>query len=231
MTGTAEHATAVQEDRQVWTPRHLRIARAAGEIMLTCGVLLVLFAGYATYGKAWRIDREQGELDTVLDRSWAAGDAVPAPGRPMARLHIPRLDRRWAVTEGVTQADLRKGPGHYPRTARPGEIGNVGVAGHRIASVFWDLDRLRAGDPIVAETKTGWYVYRVVGRRVVLPTSVEVVAPNPDRPREPPTKAMLTLTTCTPKFQNRQRLIVHAELAETRAKSAGRPAALGGERA
>ena len=39
---------------------------------------------------------------------------------------------------------------------------------------------------------------------------------------------MLTLTTCNPKFDNYQRLIVHAELVRTQATSAGRPAELGG---
>ncbi|GAA3668852.1 class E sortase [Nonomuraea antimicrobica] len=223
---TAEHATLAKEEPEVWEPRRLRVARLAGELMLTCGVLLVLFAAYAVYGKAWEMDNEQRELGAELDRRWASGAEAPVSGQPMARLHIPKLDRRWAVTEGVTQADLRKGPGHYPRTARPGEIGNVAVAGHRISSVFWDLDRLRKGDAIVAETKTGWYVYRVVRERVVPPTAVEVVAPNPDHPDDPPAKAMLTLTTCNPKFQNYQRLIVHAELVEERAKSEGRPAAL-----
>ncbi|MFI9553902.1 class E sortase [Nonomuraea endophytica] len=215
---------------EVWEPRSHRVARVAGEVMLTAGLVLVLFTAYATYGKAWQIDTEQNALGDELDRRWARGVAGAVPGQPMARLHIPRLERRWAVTEGVRQTDLRKGPGHYPRTAHPGQIGNVGIAGHRISSVFWDLDRLRKGDVIVAETRSGWYVYKVVRQRLVPPTGVETIAPNPDRPKEAPVKAMLTLTTCNPKFQNWQRLIVHAELVRERAKSQGRPAELRGMR-
>ncbi|MEU8266481.1 class E sortase [Sphaerisporangium sp. NPDC049002] len=199
-----------------------------GELMLTAGLVLVLFAAYATYGKAWRIESEQNALAGELDRSWAASAGRPVEGQPMARIHIPKLGRQWAVVEGVSQADLRKGPGHYPRTAQPGQIGNVAIAGHRISSVFWDVDRLDRGDVIVAETRTGWFVYRVVRQRLVLPRQVEVIAPSPGRPGEAPRKAMLTLTTCNPKFQNWQRLVVHAELVREQAKSRGRPAELKG---
>jgi sortase A len=60
-----------------------------------------------------------------------------------------------------------------------------------------------------------------------------VVAPVPDRPGRKPTQALLTLTTCNPKFNNYQRLIVHARLAETVKRDpalsdAGKPAELQG---
>ena len=62
----------------------------------------------------------------------------------------------------------------------------------------------------------------------MLPSAVEVVAPVPGKPKAKPTKAMLTLTTCNPKFNNYERLIVHAELAQTiprddTQKDAGKP--------
>ena len=51
------------------------------------------------------------------------------------------------------------------------------------------------------------------------------------KPRAKATKAMLTLTTCNPKYNNYQRLIVHAELAATAKRDqslpdAGMPAEL-----
>ncbi|WP_214103549.1 class E sortase [Acrocarpospora catenulata] len=215
-----------EDDDDSWEPPSRRLSRGAGELMLTLGLVALLFAAYAVYGKAWQIEAEQAQVEARLDHTWAAppGEAAaPVPGQPLARLHIPRLHRKWAVVEGVTQADLRKGPGHYPRTARPGEIGNMAVAGHRIPSVFWDLDRLKPGDPIVAETRSAWFVYRVTSHREVLPTAVEVIAPTPERPDAPPERAMLTLTTCNPKLQNWQRLVVFAELVRAQAKTDGRP--------
>ncbi len=64
--------------------------------------------------------------------------------------------------------------------------------------------------------------------RIVMPTQVEVVAPVPKLPGAKPTKAMLTLTTCNPKFDNYQRLIVHGELVAHPAEVAGRPGRAGG---
>jgi sortase A len=113
----------------------------------------------------------------------------------------------------------------------PGQIGNFSVAGHRIKKIFWRLDELAPGDVIGVETRTNWYIYRVTGHEIVKPSAVEVVAPVPDRPGRKPTKALLTLTTCNPKFNNYQRLIVHAELVDTVKRDpalpdAGKPAEL-----
>jgi sortase A len=47
-------------------------------------------------------------------------------------------------------------------------------------------------------------------------------------PGSKPTKAMVTLTTCNPKFDNYQRLIVHGELVRTQPKSQGDPVELKG---
>lgn len=132
------------------------------------------------------------------------------------------------MVEGVSQKDIRYAPGHYPNTARPGEIGNFAVAGHRNPATFWRLDEMARGDVIVVEDKDTWHVYRVTQNHIVAPTQVEVVAPVPNRPGVKPTRAMLTLTTCHPKYDNYQRLIVHAELVRSQPKSDGRPAELGG---
>ena len=148
-------------------------------------------------------------------------------GKPIAGLYIPKLDKHWVVVEGVTPNDIRYAPGHYPNSALPGEVGNFSVAGHRIRATFWRLDELTTGDAIVVEAKTEWYVYKVYQQRIVKPTQVEVVAPVPGKPGAKPTEKLLTLTTCNPKFDNYQRLIIHARLDHAQAKSAGRPAGAG----
>jgi sortase A len=53
-----------------------------------------------------------------------------------------------------------------------------------------------------------------------------VVAPVPDQPGVTPTEAMLTITTCDPKWDNYHRLIVHAELVRSQPRADGRPAEL-----
>jgi LPXTG-site transpeptidase (sortase) family protein len=110
----------------------------------------------------------------------------------------------------------------------PGEVGNFSMAGHRTKAIFWDIDKLVAGDAIVVQTADAWFVYKVTGHEIVKPTAVEVVAAVPDKPGVTPTQALLTLTTCNPKFNNYQRLVVHAQLDRQQPRTAGNPAELGG---
>nr|WP_309246245.1 class E sortase [Verrucosispora sioxanthis] len=217
--------------------------RFSGELLITFGLVVLLFAGYEIWGKSAIVDAHQGELSEQLAQAWApepvtdptvsasaSPSAKPKPavqGTPIAGLYIPKFDKEWIVVEGVGQQDIRYAPGHYPDSAMPGQVGNFSVAGHRNRATFWRLDELREGDPILVEGRNEWYVYQVTESLVVKPTQVEVVAPVPGRPGEKPTKRMLTLTTCNPKFDNYERLIIHAELTRTQPKAEGRPAELG----
>jgi sortase A len=216
------------------------IVRGTGEVLITFGLVVLLFAGYEIWGKAVIVDAHQNDLSSQLAQEWGADPTVgpttgpstkpkpPAEGKPVAGLYIPKLDKHWVVVEGVTPDDIRYAPGHYPKSAMPGQVGNFAVAGHRIRATFWRLDELRAGDAIVVETQGEWFVYRVYQQRIVKPYQVEVVAPVPGKPSEQPTEKLLTLTTCNPKFDNYQRLIIHARLDHVQAKAAGRPAELEG---
>jgi sortase A len=139
-------------------------------------------------------------------------------------------------------SDLEKGPAHYPGTQLPGEIGNFAVAGHRVGKgePFLNIDKLRSGDAIIIETKSRWYVYRVKGspagdnpetdkidrdgipgREIVDPDGLSangesVLNPVPDRPSDmKPTEALMTMTTCHPKFTAEHRMIIHAALDST----------------
>ncbi|GAB3966723.1 class E sortase [Plantactinospora veratri] len=210
--------------------------RATGEILITFGLVVLLFAAYEVWGKSTIVNAHQDDLGQQLAQQWDEPDptvgptptATPKPtkpvqGKPIAGLYIPKLDKHWVVVEGVTQKDIRYAPGHYPTSALPGQVGNFSVAGHRNRATFWRLDELDDGDSIVVESKEAWFVYHVSQTRIVRPSQVEVVAPVPGKPGAKPKKAMLTLTTCNPKFDNYQRLIVHAELIRTEPKTAGSP--------
>jgi sortase A len=214
-------------------------ATTLGEVMITFGLVLLLFAAYEIWGKAVIIADHQRDLNNQLNQEWQQTNptttpgatekpTTPPPGWAIARLHIPRLHNQWVVVEGVSTKDLRFAPGHYPKSAGPGEVGNFSVAGHRSPAMFWDLDQMRVGDVVVVETRTEYFVYRVTANRIVKPDAVEVVAPVPDKPGQTPTQAFLTITTCNPKWDNYQRLIVHALLERTQLRSAGPPPELNG---
>jgi Sortase domain len=84
----------------------------------------------------------------------AAGQPAPvreaALGEVYGVIRIPRFgpEWHWMVVQGVRRADLAKGPGHYPNTADPGELGNAAFAGHRSGhgQPFADFDQLRRGE-------------------------------------------------------------------------------------
>jgi sortase A len=147
----------------------------------------------------------------------------PPPGGTIGRVYIPRLAKHWVVVEGVSNADIAYAPGHYPNTAMPGQIGNFSMAGHRTPAIWWNLDEVKVGDLIIVQTRTEYFIYQVTATEIVRPTAFEVVAPVPDHPGQTPTAAMITLTTCNPKWDNYQRLIVHGTLARTWPTSNGAP--------
>ena len=166
----------------------------------------------------------------------AAAPPPPPPpvevGEAVAVLHAPRIgdwnDDPPVVVEGVGTDELKKGPGRMPGTAMPGELGNVVISGHRTTygAPFERLDELRPGDALVVETRDTWFTYTVTGSQIVRPTAVEVTYAVPGDPTATPTRRLLTLTTCHPKYSARQRLIVSAELTASEPKSDGAPDAL-----
>jgi sortase A len=169
---------------------------------------------------------------TVPVASSPAIAPIALPGDAIGIIRIPRLGAKYgyAIVEGVSTDDLKKGPGHYPGTANPGGIGNFVVSGHRTTYLapFNGLGELVVGDAIVIETRDTWYTYLVTKTQTVLPTDTGVVLPVPGQPRATPTQALITLTTCTPKYSASHRLIVSGLLQSALPKSAGTPPALGG---
>jgi sortase A len=212
------------------------VARSAGELLVAFGLVVLLLAAYELWGKGTLINDHQSDLDNQLAQQWGnpatgaspnAAPGAPPPGGAIGRMYIPKLKLHWVVVEGVGLADIRYAPGHYPGTAMPGQVGNFSVAGHREPGIFWDLDKVQSGDDVVLETGTNWYVYQVFQSHIVSPSAVEVVAPVPNEPGVAPTDENLTLTTCNPKWDNYQRMAVHAKLVATYPHSQ-RPGELGG---
>ena len=84
----------------------------------------------------------------------------------------------------------------------PGSVGNFAVAGHRngYGRPLGDVDLLQEGDAIIVRTKDYWYVYKYTTYKSVTPEHSEVIAANPEDLNTPPSKRMITLTTCEPKY-------------------------------
>ena len=129
-------------------------------------------------------------------------------GEGFARLQIPRIGLDDTVVAGVGREDLKKGPGHYPQTPLPGQLGNAAIAGHRTTygGPFLHIDELEAGDEIIVETPQGRFLYRTTTTEIVDADDWQVIATTD------PTMASLTLTSCDPVGTASRRIIVHAEL-------------------
>lgn len=208
------------------------VLRGVGQMLITLGVVVLLFCVYQLFFTGLYTDQQQRQLAADFERrvarppaAAAAATAVepPVEGQPFAVLRIPRLgqDYEQVVLEGVSPKDLRRGPGHYPGTALPGQVGNVVISGHRTTygAPFADLDRLQAGDELVLQTERAEFVYVMTGSQVVAPSAVEVLAPVPNQPGQPARDRFLTLTTCNPKYSARERLIVFGRQVGMRTRS------------
>jgi sortase A len=130
-----------------------------------------------------------------------------AEGQPEGIITIPKIGVQKVFVEGVQLDDLAKGPGHYPGTPLPGQIGNAAIAGHRTThgAPFYNVNELAPGDQIIVQTLAGRYTY-VVYRPpfAVKPTAYYVVANTPD--------AQLTLTSCNPRYSAAERIVIKARL-------------------
>lgn len=141
-------------------------------------------------------------------------------GQALARLEIPKIGVDKIVVPGVALEDLKKGPGHYPETPLPGQLGNASIAGHRttFGHPFFNIDELAPGDQIIVTMFTGdRFVYEVASTEVVGPDDYFVVTTTD------PTVAELTLTSCDPKYTARNRIAVHAFLVADRSDPVGEP--------
>ena len=137
----------------------------------------------------------------------------PGNGEAIARIDIPAIKMDEIVVEGTDVDALRKGPGHYPWTPMPGQPGNASIAGHRTTygAPFANIGNLRPGDKITMQTAQGEFVYEVLaqdsptkGYLIVSPDRVDLLRDKGNN--------LLTLTSCHPRFSNRQRIVVQAKL-------------------
>jgi sortase A len=226
--------------KQTWRT----VVRGVGQTLITAGLVILLFVAYELWWTGLTTRHDQHELLNTLHQQWTQGQTIKDPplGSGIAILRIPRLGRKYSfvVVQGTSTADLIKGPGHYPGTAMPGQLGNFAVAGHRTTYLhpFYNINELKVGDPIVLETRTMWFTYTVQNipgtsaryQEIVSPSDIAVSYPVPDQPNASavPTQRVLTFTSCNPRYSAAQRIVVHALLSQRQPKSAGLPPALAG---
>lgn len=177
------------------------------------GVIIVMLATYIIIWPflpnfSWWIKHSAPVISKPVITKVSAEDEIPKDNT----LVIPKLAMREIVHEGQDISALRKGVWRIPSSSTPDNGGNTILAGHRFTydgqAVFYNLDKVSAGDNITVYWQGKRYDYKVKMINEVPPTDENLIAPTND-----PT---LTIYTCTPLWSAKNRLVITAELTEGR---------------
>ncbi|MGW2559113.1 class E sortase [Streptomyces sp. NPDC001514] len=171
-------------------------------------------------------DEQGGDGGGTGRQAPGARRSAPRWDQAYAVLRIPRLGVVAPVAQGIGKRGvLDKGyVGHYPRTAQPGQAGNFAVAGHRNThgEPFRYINRLRSGDKVEIETRGAVFTY-LVDKRLPQTSARDggVIAAVPRSVVKPgygysEPGYFMTLTTCTPEYTSKYRLVVWGKLASMR---------------
>jgi len=124
----------------------------------------------------------------------------------VAILRIQKIHLEVPVANGTDDLTLNWAVGLIPGTARPGESGNIGIAGHR-DGFFRGLKGIHRGDTLQIVTRTETTTYVIDHIVIVAPSDVSVLGPR--------THSSVTLVTCYPFYfvgSAPQRYIVQASV-------------------
>lgn len=233
-------------------PARVNAVGVLGELLVTAGVLILLFLGWQLWWNDAIMASQQSDAASELSSEWAEpapvaeGEAAPpAPegygdpivdttaygnGEAFAVMYVPRFGEgsQRGIAEGIGLDVLNSyqlGVGHYPQTQMPGEVGNFAIASHRSAygGGMHEIEQLRLGDGIFIQTRDGWYTYRFRDFEYVAPETVGVLAPVPHHPDLAPTDRIITLTSCNPLYSTAERIIAYGVLESWQPVSAGPP--------
>lgn len=217
------------------TPRRSRswkLTTIIGLVLVAVGVGLLSYVGWEYFGTNVIAKHRQADVSHGLTARWksegatgSAKDDRLTSGEAMALLRIPRFGQDYEVpiVKGVGPDSLASGVGWFPKTARPGQIGNFALAGHRVThgEPFHDFPDLRKGDKVVVETRTHVYTYRLRDNgtdRILDFSQTWVLDPVPGKPDMRPTKATITLVTCSELFHTDNRSVVFGDLVKQHPK-------------
>jgi sortase A len=163
---------------------------------MSIGMMTAGWNGYRYwqgYSSVQFIDEVNVEKEAAISSSKIVTSRLhenrPKLGEQIGTLIIPKLQVSMPIYHGTREQELRKGVGHYPKSAFPGEPNNVVLSGHR-DTVFRQLGKVGENDRLVIQTEEGEFVYRVRKVRIVEENDRTVIVEKP--------RPTLTVTTCYP---------------------------------
>lgn len=247
MPATSDRASRRADGPDSRRPRRpVSVVGVFGELLLTAGVVILLFLAWQLWWNDAIMDSQQSSSAADLMGDWEReareqpvpedfGDPVVLSGdvenaETFAVMYVPRFgeNSQRRVAEGTGLDVLNSsflGVGHYPGTAMPGGVGNFALASHRSAygGGMHEIEQLQLGDKIYIRTADGWFTYAFRDFEYVTPETMQVLAPVPHQPEAEARDRIIALTTCNPLFSTAERIIAYGVMEGWRPAAAGPP--------
>ncbi|ALX66027.1 class E sortase [Microbacterium sp. XT11] len=251
---SAPAASAPQRARRRRPRSRATFTSVLGELLLTAGVLVLLFVAWQMWIGDLIIDAQKNDEGAAVSQRLAESPAPeppplvqaedgttyyepPVPAAPaesqwLGQMHIPRFgaDYNKGIFGGTTRAGTldKLGIGVYTDSKMPGEVGNFAMAGHRTTwgKPFNQLDKLQLNDAIVVETPDGWYTYRFRTLEYVKPNETDVLFDVPQVPGAQTGERYITLTACSPLYSLAERIVAYGVFESFQPRAEGPPKAL-----
>ena len=211
-----------------------------GEMLITAGLVLLLYVVWQVCvndpiqnNSQQKLSTEYSTQSEIEKKNFVEMRPNLKQGAVFAKIYVPRFGKNYErlIGQGTFQKTTLNviGVGHYVSSEWPGEAGNFALAAHRTShgAPFANIDTLKAGDKVWIETNDQWFTYEYRQTAIVDPTQVGVINNVPEgflNAREG--GHYLTMTSCHPKWSNKQRIVVWMALVQTSDKSQGKPVAL-----
>lgn len=188
--------------------------RILAGVLFVLGVYLVIYPFWpAVWFKLFQEGKETYPYKTKLEDLTENGEFSNKDIPSENRLVIPDIGVDMPIVEGSDMSVLNLGIWHRPGTGVPGS-GNMVLTGHRVgyaflpedvrnATSFYHLDKLEIGDFVIIYWTGVEYDYKIYEYEVVAPTAVHVEGQEGEE--------RLTLYTCDPVGDFKNRLVYYAE--------------------
>lgn len=168
-------------------------AQTAAAVFLATGLIALAYVAYVVVDARAYQAAAHRQLVSASRHGPAPRDQslprAPVEGEPLGEIQLTRRGPGAVIAEGVSPGTLSRAVGHVIGTARPGEAGNVVLAGHR-DTFFRPLRHVRVGDIIDVRTPAAGFSYEVESTSIVSPSHIEVLEASGGH--------TLTLITCYP---------------------------------
>lgn len=202
-------------------PRAGRLFKTVTTLIMIAGLGLVLYAAWVFGYGYWQARAGQSELRSLfaissnrsVDPDSISGEAEAMRAGlgyldPVGEISLPKIGVKLMMVQGADKEALKKGPGHIEETSLPGMGGNFAVAGDRVlyGAPFLNLNEIAPGDEVKVKMPYATFVYRVKETFIVTPDDVSVL--------QPVGYDAVTLLTCDPPWDIKQRIVVRGELVD-----------------